>query len=145
MAQHFVGQAGDGVLLVHDERHTRQARHDAPGESDVTPHAQHHIRPHGFNDTAGSQAGAQQIHRQHELAHDALATYRGKFDPGTFVTPCRNQLGFHAIRITQPDHAPTLRAQDIGDGQGGENMAARAARHNKESLMQRHGRRPRII
>ena len=73
-AKRFISQPGHRILLMHDQRYTRQTGHDAAGEGDVATHTQHDIRTDILNHLTRSQARTQQGNRQQQLAHDALAT-----------------------------------------------------------------------
>ena len=141
--QHLVAQSGDGILFMYHQRTAQQGRHHPARKSNIAAHTQHHVRT-----VAQYRGGAlpqckQQIERQHQHTQQALAAQPGKTHQRHFITMPGNQIGFHAARRAQPSHLPTLRTQQIGHGESGENMPAGSACHDEYRTT--HTGRPRAM
>jgi hypothetical protein len=129
--QPAIRQPGNGILLVDQQGHAQQPRRDAAGTAHVAARAQHGTRFQTAHDGHGLQHGAQDSHRRHGPGADSLAANALDGHPLDGKPVGRHQTCFHAVRHTQPHHGNTAVAQFLRDGQRGEHVAARAARHDE--------------
>ncbi|MNT29100.1 hypothetical protein D3C72_1648270 [compost metagenome] len=144
LGQHLVGQAGDRVLLVQHQRAAQQRGHHAGREGDVPAHAKHHVRLHPAQRADALPERAQQVQRQQELGHQALAAQPAELDELHRDVVLGHQRGFHAGAVAQPDHFPALLAQCMRDRQPREHMSPGAAGHHEQGARSGHTFPPRI-
>jgi len=136
--EHPVGQSGNRVLFVDDQRTAEQDGHHAAREADIATHAENDVRPDAADFAPRLPEAGEQRQRQQQLAQQPLAAQRSEAHPGHLVAARRHQPRFHAARIAHPDHSPAAGFHQLGDGQAREDVTAGAAGHDEDGL--RHGR-----
>ncbi len=130
--EHLVGEAGDRVLLVDDERFSEERRHHAAGKRDIAAHAEDHVRAMREDRTRALPESDEQPERQEKQCARPPAPHARKTDPSHVVSALGHQGRFHARLRAEPDHAPAGLAKEFGHGETGKNMASRAACHDHD-------------
>ena len=111
--------------------HARQAGHQTAWNGQITAQTNDHIRLHTLHHGTRLRKSLEQLERQLQHGLGALATHTAKLDQLQCKALRRNDARLHGAWRTQPVHIPAARAQLLGHGQAGEDMAASAAGHDQ--------------
>ena len=131
MRQPAIGQAGDGVLFVNQQRNAQQPCGDAARSAHIAARAEHHARTHAAQNPYRLQHRADRTQRRQHPGPQPLAANSRDPHPLDREAVRRHQARLHARRHAEPHHADASIAQFLGYGERGEYVTAGAARHDQ--------------
>ena len=135
--QPAIGHPRHGILLVNQQRDRQQPRRDAARAAHVSAGAQHHGGLDASHDPDALQDGAADPKWRHRPGCNALAADACNLHPLDRETVRRHEARLHASRHAEPHHRHLPFAQDLGDGERGKYVSARAAGHDHHGAVHR--------
>ena len=131
MREDSVGEAGDSVLLVDDQRSAKEPCGDATRPADKPAQPEDDVGSLVTHECHHLSQRPEQHERRDQQPRDALATQAADVDPVDRNAGGGDEPRFYALTGAHPAHIAVPGSQHAGDGQRREHVPARTAGHDE--------------
>jgi hypothetical protein len=126
-----VGDAGNAVLFVHDERHAGKLRGDPAGRCGIAAERDRAPRRLALEQRTRGRDRTDQAQRHRELGQHVLAAQAADRQCFEVQAMARHELRLEPAAGAEPDHGDLARDEFVGDREPRKDVPAGTARHDQ--------------